>query len=40
MVAERVFISAVDRYRIVQCAFGDQAVPVGSVLYAARHLAG
>ena len=29
MVAERVFISAKDRYRIVQCALGDQAVPVG-----------
>jgi glucokinase len=38
MVAERVFISAADRYRIVQCSLGDLAVPVGSVLYAARHL--
>ena len=38
MAAERVFISAEGRYRITQCALGDQAVPVGSVLYAARHL--
>lgn len=38
MVAERVFISAADRYRIVQCTFGDQVVLVGSLLYAARHL--
>lgn len=39
-VAERVFISAQNRYRIVQCAFGDQVVLVGSLLYAARHPAG
>ena len=35
-VAERVFISAKDRYRIVQSAFGDQVVLVGSMMYAAR----
>src|SRR5204862_352115 len=37
-VDERVFISAKGRCRIVQCAFGDQVVLVGSLLYAARHL--
>jgi glucokinase len=35
-VAQRVFLSAKDRYRIVQCAFGDQAVLVGALLLAAR----
>jgi glucokinase len=35
-VDERVFIAAKDRYRIVNCTFGDQAVLVGSILYAGR----
>jgi glucokinase len=35
-VDERVFLSAKDRYHIVPCAFGDQAVLVGALLFAAR----
>jgi glucokinase len=39
LVAERVFISAEGRYRIVQCIFGDQVVLVGALMYAAKETA-
>ncbi len=35
-VDQRVFLSAKDRYSIVQCTFADQAVLVGALLFAAR----
>ncbi len=37
-VDERVFISAKNKYSIVKCHFGDDAVPIGAVVYAAKML--
>jgi glucokinase len=37
-VEEGVFLSARGRYRIVRCAFGDEAVLVGAIVYGARQL--
>ena len=35
---EKVFISAKNKYSIVKCQYGDDAVPIGAVVYAARAL--
>ena len=37
-VDELVFISAKNKYSIVKCHFGDDAVPIGAVVYAAKML--
>jgi len=38
LVAERVLVTAKDRYRIVKCVLGEQAVPVGAIILASKLL--
>ena len=35
---EKVFISAKGKYKIVKCALGNDVVPVGAVIYAAKEM--